>query len=146
MSTWVRVFGRSEAGPDLDRLCRVLQARVPGLAITSQDGTRGWEHLELRGSSESLTIERFWRDEEGIRGELQAWAAWLETVPANPHAERLMAHFIQTQQVFTMQCDTGTEFAAMVGGVLAAEVEGVWQMDGKGVFDAGGELLVAADD
>ena len=47
--------------------------------------------------------------EEGIRAELNTWAAWLETAGHNPNHSWLMGHMIQTRQIFTLEPAVRTE-------------------------------------
>ena len=80
MSLWFRVFGKNEAEPDLEMLLTAVRTTAPGLEAHFES-SRGWRRAEFRlpESTTPLHLERFWRDEEGIRQELQTWAAWLET-------------------------------------------------------------------
>ena len=126
MSRWYRVFGSLDTVPtDL-------------VAVDDDD----WHRAEI---STDLVLERFRADEEGIRAELNSWAAFLETCDG-PHVFRLMERAIQTKQLFTIHNPTGD------GGLdrecntlcqhLARITEGFYQADGLGFFDADGTLLV----
>lgn len=143
---WHRVFARSEVEPDPEALCAAAESILPGVLIHRHDGERGWERLELTWPSrEAIAIDRFWRDEEGIRAELQAWAAWLESVDGNPHSEPLMLHLTQTQQVFTFSAPECGETGRAVARLLGSLTDSVYEIDGRGFFSADGKLLLAED-
>ena len=95
------------------------------------------------GVSTPLTLERYRADEEGIRAELNSWAAFLETC-AGPHHILLMERAIQTRQLFTLHDPTGDADRACVALCqrLAAVTAGFYQIDGFGFFDADGTPLV----
>jgi hypothetical protein len=149
MSMWYRVFGSDDSEPApaavLDHV-RTLGAAVK--ADFSGDDA-GWYAAELDVGGATLHLERFGAAEEGIRAELNSWAAWLETCDHSPHSVPLMEKMIQTRQLFTLRrSDDGTDVEG-VGRVcvglcrfLAAATKGVWQADGAGLFDARGTLLV----
>jgi hypothetical protein len=143
-SRWVRVFARCPGGAlESERLHALLADVSPRSVIECESGERDWERITLTWpEGGSLVIERFHRDETGIRGELQAWAAWLETLPSNPHTERLMAHMIQTLEVLTLRATDRTDLAIMLAQAIAKQADGVYQVDGVGVFASDGLLLV----
>src|SRR5689334_1570405 len=97
------------------------------------------------GTVGPLLVERFGADEEGIRAELNSWAAFLETCDG-PHAVPLMERAIQTRQLFTIHDPAGDRpdpGCVALCRRLAAETAGFYQVDGVGFFDADGTLLVA---
>lgn len=150
-SPWHRVFGTSESEPDATALEQSLLAIAPGAAIEWEVEDRGWLRAEIRLAGMGLRLERFFREEEGIRAELQAWAAWLETT-SSPQAPRLMQHLIGTRQVFTL-LPTDSEVRGPIQQVclavcrfLAQATEGVYQIDEQGFFSPDGELLVKEDE
>jgi hypothetical protein len=99
--------------------------------------------LEITGpDGATFAIDRFWRDEEGIRAELQAWAAWLETLENHPHRDSLMLHLTGTQQVFVFESDPANAVGLVIGRQLAEGTDGVLQIDGQGFLAADGSLLV----
>src|SRR4051794_5583725 len=111
---WYRVFGSSDTPP----------APVP--------------------AGGPLLLERFTSEEEGIRAELNSWAAHLETCDHSPHHVRLMERAIQTKQLFTLESPSDAPDPACVDLCrrLATETAGFYQIDGVGFFDADGTLLV----
>ena len=115
---------------------------------------RGWFHVDLVFADDAapVILERYFADEQGIRAELNTWAAWLEEQEGNPHHVRLMERIIGTAQLFTLHQpieDAGTEDRELVErlcltccGFLAAMTEGVYQVDHGGFYTAEGTLLV----
>lgn len=147
MLHWCRVFGRSDDCPAATALAEL--ARVLGAAGEAEFtmGPAGWYAASIGiGRGSPLELERFLAQEEGVRGELNSWAAWLET--CGPSAVPLMEQMIQTRQLFTIHCPDDTDPAlaecVCVGlcQLLARQTDGVWQVDGRGFFDAQGTLLV----
>jgi hypothetical protein len=143
---WCRVFGVSPAEPSPAGLLEHLQGL--GLAATGQfagDG-QGWFRAEIQGDGAAppFILERYLVSEEGIRAELNNWAAWIETTGDGAPQNRLMQHLISTTQLFTLTQPNGAvgALAAAVCRWLARETGGVYQMDEQGFFDAaGGSLL-----
>jgi hypothetical protein len=147
-----RVFGASEAEPSPAAILEYLHAIDARVRARFRGDDQGWFDVELRlaGEEALLRLERFLAAEEGIRAELNTWAAWLETHEDNPHRDRLMVQVIGTKQVFTMREEENEEtvpvaIAAGICQYLARVTEGVYQVDGKGFFDATGKLLVSED-
>src|SRR5260370_24033079 len=69
----------------------------------------GWFRLDLvfAKGGQMLQVARFLAKEEGIRAELNTWAAWLETLEEQPMHSRLMQQVISTVQMLTWQSPTG---------------------------------------
>jgi hypothetical protein len=150
MVTWFRVFGLSDVEPDLRQWIDAVPVLAFHGAVQFQKGERGWWRAEIQVPENrgSILVERFWRDEEGVREELQTWAAWLEICEGNPYRERLMQHMISTQQVFTVR-PSDEVGGAMIESLcvplcqfVAGATKGVYEVDGRGFFDAEGSLLV----
>jgi hypothetical protein len=142
-TTWYRVFAKSDVEPDPEALRAALGADT----IRREDVDRGWQRLEFGlHSGESLAVARFFRDEEGIRGELQAWAASLETLQNEPNQQMLMLHLATTQQVFTLQREGANDpLALRLCEALAWMTDGVYEIDNLGFFAHDGTLLVAEE-
>jgi len=109
----------------------------------------GWYQAELAVGGVRLIVERWLADEEGIRGELNAWAAFLETCEHSPEAPALMERVIQTKQLFTIRKADEDADDALAGPLcvalsrhLAEATGGVYQVDDTGFFAADGRLLV----
>ena len=150
MGPWYRVFARGDALPAPE----AVLAHLAGLGITATgtfDGGAGdWLQAELvLGDGGPVHVERFLAGEEGIRAELNAWAAFLEACDYSPNAGPLMERTIQSRQLFTIRrpADHADEVRlerACVGlcRLLASAADGFYQADGEGFFDADGALLV----
>jgi hypothetical protein len=150
MGLWYRVFGSSDEAPAPAAILaafRGLGAEVRG-DFTGDDA--GWYAADLAaGAGTPLRLERFLAGEEGIRAELNNWAAWLETCDWSPHAVPLMERVIQTRQLFTLRRPLDHADEVLVERLcvglcrfLAAVTEGLWQADDEGFFAADGTLLV----
>jgi hypothetical protein len=146
---WYRVFGNESPIQPAALLQHLEQS---GLEVTAnfRADDQGWFRADflLAGEEEPIKLERYLAAEEGIRPELNSWAAWLESVPHNPHQARLMQHMIGSQQVFTLfrppaeQDEPLRELCLAICQFLARETQGVYQEDGRGFFEADGVLLV----
>jgi hypothetical protein len=152
MSRWFRVFGTSDVQPAPARLLEEARGLGGDVSGRFRGDDLGWFRADLvvAGEESALSLERFLSGEEGIRAELNTWAAWLEET-GRPEAVRLMQHMVSTTQVFTLgpldpDADTATE-ALCVGlcRFLARESAGIYQVDGQGFFAADGTLLVPED-
>jgi hypothetical protein len=143
---WYRVFGAADASVEPARLLEHLHGLGLEAAGHFKGDDRGWFRAELALPEDGghVEVERYLADEEGVRDELNTWAAWLETHEDNPQHGRLMRHMIATRQVFTLQQEDeeAGELCLAVCRYLARATEGVYQVDGRGFFSADGDLLV----
>ncbi len=150
---WLRVFGALETLPEPDALTRTVMEISPAAQTRFEPGEHGWQRAEIQlPDGTILYLDRFRRDEEGVRGELQAWAAYLETRDDNPNNLLLMQHVTSSQQVFALRPQEEVPDQAMLDRVcialcefLAGTTEGVYQIDGRGFFSAGGRLMLDED-
>jgi hypothetical protein len=155
MSQWFRVFGSAGAAVEPAALLEHLHGHGFAVAVRFRGDDRGWFRAELAFADDAppVVVEHYFADEEGIRAELNTWAAWLEEQQDNPHAAPLMERLIGTRQLFTLhQPPEDTEDfadAALVERLcltccrhLAAATDGVYQADHHGFFAADGALLV----
>jgi hypothetical protein len=153
MSVWYRIFGSLDLVPaPVDvAACLAGQGMAAGIAWAA-DG-EAWYRAEIAtGEGEPLLLERWLAEEEGIRGELSTWAAYLETCEHSPHHVALMERAIQTRQLFTLCLpdDRGDEgllirACAALARHLAQATQGFYQIDGEGFFAADGTLLVSEE-
>lgn len=149
MSRWYRVFGTNDVQPEPARLLEEARRLGGDVSGRLRGDDQGWFRAELvlAGEEAPLPLERYLATEEGIRAELNTWAAWLEETGPGPAALRLMQHVIGTTQVFTLgPLDPDAEADAVCVGLcqfLARETAGVYQIDGRGFFAADGTPLVA---
>jgi hypothetical protein len=145
MTRRFRVFGTSAAEPRPAVLLEQLQALCAGATGHFRGDDQGWFEAELVGDATRVGLQRFLATEEGIRGELNTWAAWLETAEDSPHRGRLMQHMIGTAQLFVVEETSGATDEDLCVGVcrfLARETAGVYQVDDQGFFEADGTLLL----
>ena len=96
MSQWFRVFGVSEIQPEPAAILEHLR----GLGVEADGHFRGDDQgwfaadIGLVQGEAPLQLERFLSTEEGIRAELNTWAAWLETCDYSPNSQKLMEHVV----------------------------------------------------
>lgn len=134
-----RVFGASGSELSVPSLLKLFESL--GISSRFRGDEQGWFSADFGLDGESMTLERFLASEEGIRHQLNSWAAWLETQEHNPHRDRLMRHMIATKQVFTLE-GVEPELGTVICQYLARGTDGVYQVDGQGFFDVDGTLLV----
>jgi hypothetical protein len=145
---WARVFTSGADAPAPEALVEHLRAAGYAAEARAEADELGWFHLELSTSAGDVTLDRYGKD-EGIRDDLNSWAAWLE-VHAGAHAGRLMQHMIGCGQIVTLRVlqDGDADLRRLLHTVLkfsATASGGVYQVDGEGFFDSAGTLLVAED-
>jgi hypothetical protein len=146
MSRLYRVFGASVKQPPPELVLEYLL----GLGVTGKAHFRGddagWTALEfspIEGAT-PLAVDCFLSSEDGIRQELNAWAAWLETREDSPHHAALMERIIQTKQLYVLR-QADKRVCEMLCRWLAQATGGVYQHDGEGFFAADGTLLLQED-
>lgn len=142
---WRRIFARRETVPPLERIREALACHHWPLEGSYVYDDTGWIEATFETMSGNFrwTIRRYTRADDDIRGELQSWAAFVETFPDNPHCQVLMNHLTGTQQVFTFEQPDGMpdQTSLALCRCLAQAAEGVYQIDGSGFFTATGESL-----
>jgi hypothetical protein len=134
---WCRIFAACDEPPDLDALRREL-------GVTVESGGEGpqWFWADVSKNSARVRLERYTTDEQGLRAELNAWAATAEATDDTPATAGLMEKIIQARQLITVEGEDGDELAGAVARWLARRTQSVWQMDGQGFFGPDGELLL----
>jgi hypothetical protein len=145
MTPWYRVFGSAAAVIEPAALLEHLgQAGLEATGNFHGD-EQGWFRAELAAADTALQLERYLSSEEGIRSELNAWAAWLETTGDGLPQQRLMRQLIGTSQLFTWQSpqdSSSVRLSTVLSCFLAQQTGGIYQVDGEGFFDADGTLLL----
>jgi hypothetical protein len=146
---WYRVFGSNDVPVNPTVLLEYLQRAGYPTAGHFREDDHGWFHADLvaAGTEEPVELECYLASEEGIRAQLNTWAAWLETREKNLFHDELMQRLIQTRQIFTLFHPPGADdrMEAMcleLCRFLARETDGVYQVDGHGFLSATGDLLV----
>jgi hypothetical protein len=150
---WFRVFGTNDVLPEPAALLEFIRGLEFGYEVVGKftGDDRGWfrAELEIAYAEIPLIIERYLEEEEGIRAELNTWAAWIETAENNQNRGWLMQHLISTTQIWTLNGPTdadsvlSTEYLClMLCKYLARETAGVYQVDNHGFCRSDGTLLV----
>jgi hypothetical protein len=149
-----RVFSAQARLPEPGALLEFVNSGGPTTTGSFRGDDRGWFAVQLTSATGlELQVERFLADEEGIRAELNSWAAWLETMENRPPIPALMVRVVTAAQVFTVvqpvradnvQCDS--QACQMLCQYLASQTDGVYQLDGRGFFGGAGELLLPLEE
>ncbi len=149
---YYRVFAANQAlVPPEELLSHLhdLSFRVTGHFRGDEQGWFRAELIDLDADAR-FELQRYLADEEGIRHQLNTWAAWLET--ARPDEPQWMQQIIGTTQVFTLQCasddadeESADALAVALCRFLATETAGIYQIDGRGFFTAAGKSIVAEE-
>jgi hypothetical protein len=148
---WYRVFGTSPMELSPAGLLEHLQQLGIAVATNFKGDDDGWFRAELvmELAGDAVLLERYLVSEEGIRGELNNWAAWIESTGDGPMQTQLMQHMIGTQQLFTVRPpenatdpEKASRLCLDVCRYVARETGGVYQVDGQGFFAPGGEWLL----
>ncbi|MBM4096246.1 MAG: hypothetical protein ACKO9Z_03365 [Planctomycetota bacterium] len=150
MSFWHRVFARSEANPDPVALAELAQATHAGTTCHFGADNDGWFSCEIRlPDGAVLNLDRYLAEEEGVRRDLNTWAAWIETCDYSDRVDELMEWVIQSRQFFTLRrplaASNDLAIEKLSTGIcrhLALVLDGIWQADGEGLYDASGEKLL----
>ena len=146
---WLRVFGMNDVQPEPAALLEHLTGLGVNVSGNFRADDQGWFQADLQKDGKPfLQLDRYLAREEGIRAELNSWAAWLETAETNPHHGWLMERIINTRQLFTLyprnggtSSETG-RIATQLCRYLAGCTDGVFQVDGVGFSAADGRLLI----
>jgi hypothetical protein len=146
---WYRVFGSNDASVEPAGLLEYLHGQGFAVRGNFRGDDQGWFAADVQVEDQMVSLERYLATEEGIRADLNSWAAWLETVTENPHSRPLMQQVIGTRQLFTLHSPDDDPDEAEVRPLcltlcrfLARETAGFYQVDNEGFFAADGTLLV----
>ena len=141
---WLRVFGTNDQQPDPAALLAQLYRQGHPTSGQFSGDDQGWFRAKLTCDGVPAILERYLVREEGLRAELNSWAAWLETAEENPNHGPLMQHVIGTTQLCTLElpADHAWPWATALCRFLAQETAGVYQVDGQGFFAPDGTLLI----
>ena len=150
MGLWYRVFGRGEEQPAPGAILEHLNGLGAVVRGDFAGDEAGWFRAELAfADTTPLHLERFLSSEEGIRAELNSWAAFLETCDYSPNHGWLMEWMIQTRQLFTLRRPLDHADEVLVERLcvglcrfLARATGGFYQADDEGFFEADGTLLL----
>jgi hypothetical protein len=150
MFTWHRVFARLEKEPSPGELCEELGQHGVKVRPTFRGDDAGWfaGHLKIEGRAASLHIERYLVRAEKLRSELNNWSAWVESLPEAAHKDQVLDALVATAQLFALHEEEDAEGEAASPACmiacrwLARTLHGIYQVDGQGVFDLAGKLLL----
>jgi hypothetical protein len=147
---WYRVFCRAKDELPPAELLRRL--RGEGLAVDGRfrgDGL-GWTVADLRlGAGTPIFVERYITETDDLRNELNAWAAYLETLDYAPNHSDLMERVIQSNQLVTVRkpLNLSNEVVAewlceQICREIASFTDGIYQIDNDGWYSSTGLLLL----
>ncbi len=140
MESLSRVFGTSETEPDPQALLQFLADLGWNSEAHFHGDEQGWFRLGF-GDDETMRVERYLASEEGMRAELNTWAAWVEASGEDANRAELMRILISTKQVMILH-NFPPQLAGHASCYLAWKTDGICQVDGAGFFDADGNLLL----
>lgn len=148
MHPWYRIFGTNDAQPEPSDLLEHLQGLGHEVRSHFRGDDQGWFDASLvHPTSGEFQLERFLAGEEGIRAQLNTWAAWLESIE-HEESGRLMQLIIGARQLFTLhgpedrEGDEDETFCTEICHFLCRVTEGIYQVDGQGFLSAEGKFLV----
>jgi hypothetical protein len=147
---WYRVFGTNEMHIAPEAILADLHGHGWDVTGEFRRDEAGWFQATVAfADTAPIHVERFLSSEEGIRGELNNWAAYLETCDYSPRYSRLMEHVIQTKQLITIRRPLDSANEVLVDAIcsrlaryLARATDGIYQIDQQGFFDPDGVLLL----
>jgi hypothetical protein len=156
MSQFFRVFGRNDVPPDPEAVVASIRRSYPDLVAHFRGDDLGWfeGRFVLDAETPPIVVERFLSKEDDIRGELNTWAAWLESAGDTPTHHQVMKQVVTAAQLFTVhqtieESEEDTPDASVEATCialcqfLASQTDGIYQVDHHGFFAADGMLLVA---
>ncbi|MSR31007.1 MAG: hypothetical protein EXR99_05815 [Gemmataceae bacterium] len=146
MAGWFRIFTSLENGPEPAALMESLQKLFHGIHGNFRTDEEGWFQVILAHPKlGTLAIDRYLTSETGVRGQLNAFAGFLET----KGQFALMEQLIASKQVLSLEFPTEDETEPLpldairnMAMALASLTGGFAQVDGIGFLDAQGVVLV----
>jgi hypothetical protein len=148
---WYRIFGASEAPPDLEAMLAFLRGADFVVEGEFHGDEQDWFQAVLVSpeTHEPIELARFLASEEGIRDELNAWAAWIEANGDSSTHLQLMQQIISTRQLITLLAPDDPQhhvaldlLCTAASQFLARETAGIYQIDEQGLYAPNGILLV----
>ncbi|MCX7700836.1 MAG: hypothetical protein N2039_08145 [Gemmataceae bacterium] len=132
---WLRVFALAQVEVPLQSIQEFLRAqRLPHFIEATGDDL-GWKSFRAG----DLVVERYLVEADDLRGELDTWAAVVESWEAGAPGTKLMQQIIAVRQMFTISADHGSEELARF---LAQRTDGFYYVDDVGFFDASGSPIL----
>lgn len=150
---YYRVFGMNQVEVAPADLLEHLNRDYPGTTGHFKGDDSGWFHaiLSVPGSDLHIEVQRYLAAEEGIRRQMNSWAAWIEETLGDEKGGPWMAKLINTTQILTLGIaeeepefdDALNSFLIHFCQYLASATQGLYQIDGRGMFLSDGSLLAA---
>jgi hypothetical protein len=140
---WYRIFGATAVEPTPGALLAFLN-KIQEVYCRFHGSDAGWFHATLIGDDMALSLDRYTADEEGVRAQLNTWAAFVEAHARGAEHTQLMERLIQTKQLFVLYRPdaSGDLLCQRLSAQLARWTDGIYQIDGQGFFTADGTLLL----
>ena len=147
---WYRVFCRSGAEVKPAEMLSQLGALAARVTPHFKGDDLGWTSAELTVEvGTPIYVERYLTQEDGLREDLNSWAAWLETRDYSPNHVSLMERVIQTEQLITLRKPIDhpnegllDEICTALSRAISQKADGFYQIEGQGWYSAGGDELI----
>jgi len=145
------VFGGNHLEPRPEVLLEHLQRQGFDVSGHFRGDGRGWFSVELTCTSSPapLSMNRYLADEDGIRAELNSWAAYVETITSEREAAPLMQRLINARQIYVIEqpfqaieAGEAVDFGSSLCRFLAETTEGIYYANGRGFFAPDGRMLI----
>lgn len=132
---WFRVFSLSPAEVPLEIVQEFLRIHQVPHFIQATGDDLGWKSFRAG----DLVVERYLLEADDLRGELDTWAAVVESWDDGAVGTQLMQRIIAVRQVITLPAGPGSDKLARF---LAQRTDGFYQIDEVGFFDSDGSLIL----
>src|SRR5438552_3573533 len=103
MTPWYRVFGADPAEPKPSELSAFLKGLCGQVEGHFRGDEFGWTSGCVQLGDTLVFAERYLVSEDGIRADLNSWAAWVESVGETHEQVRLMGRLIGSQQLIVLR-------------------------------------------
>ncbi|MGF1583571.1 MAG: hypothetical protein ACFCD0_29995 [Gemmataceae bacterium] len=149
MSLWYRIFAQSSESIDPNTLLEHLHTTGYPIQANFLKDDLGWFEATFSLEGSEVSLQLFHSDEKGVRAELDAFAAWIESQHTELNQIELMERVVTAKQVFAFEIpdeqaniEKVRQFCYHVSEFLVGQTQGLMQVDGEGLFDADGQLLL----
>lgn len=132
---WFRVFALAQVDVPLEFIQEFLRAQSLPHFIEATGDDLGWKSFRAG----DLIVERYLLEADDLRGELDTWAAVVESWEAGAVGTQLMQRIIAVRQMFTVAAARGSEELARF---LAQKTDGFYYIDEVGFFEASGSPIL----
>jgi hypothetical protein len=147
---WYRIFSRGDNALSPSAFLEHLHTRGLPVEAHFKGDDLGWTAGELRlGIGSPVYVERYLAKEDNLRDDLNSWAAFLETCDYSSNHASLMERVIQSAQMVTVRRPLDHSDDVRIDRLcieicryVAANSDGVYQIDDEGWFAADGTVLL----